>query len=136
VLDTSVLAAAMRSRRGASFRLLSDIGSGRFEIALSVPMVLEYESILLRMLDDLPLDRADVDALLDYLCSVADRQTVFFLWRPHLRDPKDDMVLELAVASRCDAIVTFNQRDFVGSESFGIEVLTPAALLRRLGDDR
>lgn len=136
MLDTSVLAAAVRSRRGASFRLLSLLGTGRFELALSVPLVLEYESTLGRMLDDSPLGRDDVDALLDYLCSIADLQTVFFLWRPHLRDPKDDMVLELAVASRCDAIVTFNRRDFAGSEQFGIEIWTPAQFLHHLGDDR
>lgn len=135
VLDTSVVAAAVRSRNGASFQLLTHVGTGRFEICLSVPLVLEYEGTLVRMLEDSPLTRDDVDALLDYLCSVADRQSIFFLWRPKLRDPKDDMVLELAVASRCDAIVTFNLRDFAGCDRFGVEVLTPGRFLRRLGDE-
>lgn len=127
------MAAGVRSRRGASFRLLGSLGGDDFEITVSVPLVLEYESTLLKMLDDLPLNRADVEALLDFICAVAYRHPVFFLWRPMLRDPKDDMVLELAVSSGSDAIVTFNKRDFVGSESFGVEALTPKELLHRLG---
>jgi predicted nucleic acid-binding protein len=61
------------------------------------------------------------------------KQQVFFLWRPTLRDPKDDMVLELAVAGACSAIVTYNVRDFRGTERFGIEVWSPAGLLRKAG---
>jgi predicted nucleic acid-binding protein len=59
-------------------------------------------------------------------------QEIFFLWRPYLRDPNDDLILELAVAAGCDAVVTHNTRDFVGAERFGIDVLTPAAFLLRL----
>lgn len=57
----------------------------------------------------------------------------FFLWRPFLKDPKDDMVLELAVEAQCEYIVTFNQKDFVGSDQFGIAVVTPQEFLRKTG---
>jgi len=133
VLDTNVLVAAVRSRRGASFALLSRVGTQAFEIALSVPLVLEYEEALLRQLGKTDLGKSDVEAIIDYLCSVGTHHEIFYLWRPLLPDPEDDMLLELAVAARCEAIVTFNKRDFDGSDRFGIRVLAPAELLREIG---
>jgi predicted nucleic acid-binding protein len=133
VLDTSILVAAFRSRRGAAFRLLSRVGTGGFDIAVSVPLVLEYEDAPLRQIADTSLSESDVHDVLDYLCSVAKRQEIFFLWRPLLQDPKDDLVAEVAVAAGCDAIVTYNRRDFAGIEQFGIRVRTPAELLRETG---
>ena len=133
VVDTNVVVSAFRSRNGAAFRLLSLVGTEAFDIALSVPLVLEYEDALLRHLGDSALNEEDVEIVIDYLCSVAKQQDIFFLWRPLLRDPKDDLVAEICVAAGCDAIVTYNQRDFAGVEQFGIRVLTPAAFLRELG---
>jgi putative PIN family toxin of toxin-antitoxin system len=132
VLDTNVLVAALRSRRGASFRVVSEIGRDRFEFVLSVPLVLEYEQALMnaRPREVSPMD---IQAFLDYLCSEARLQEIFYLWRPHLRHPKDDLVLEVAVAGRCEAIVTHNRRHFEGAARFGIMVLTPAEFLARLG---
>lgn len=133
VLDTSVLVAGLRSRRGASFRLLSLLGSGRFEVVLSVPVVLEYEDVLTRP-GMVPLSADDVGAVLDYLCAVGSHHSVFYLWRPYLRDPGDDMVLELAVAAGCDAVVTHNMRDFVGIDQFGLRAVRPADFLRSIGE--
>lgn len=133
VLDTNVLVAGLRSRRDTAFTLLSLVGTGRFDIALSVPLVLEYEDVLLRQVEESWLKESDVEGLLDYLCAVAIRQQIFFLWRPHLRDPKDDMVLELAVAADCKAIITYNRRDFAGAENFGLGVLTPAEFVDEIG---
>jgi putative PIN family toxin of toxin-antitoxin system len=133
VVDTNVVVAGLRSRRGASFRLLSEVGKGRFEIALSVPLVLEYEDALLRHSDVTRLSRADVDAVLNYLCSVARLQQIFYLWRPLLPDPKDDLLLELAVAARCDAIITFNRKDFVGAGKFRLSIVEPGPFLSGLG---
>lgn len=132
VLDTSVLVAAVRSRRGASFQLLSRIGTGAFDVVVSVPLVLEYEDALIRHLQATTLLESDLHNLIDYVCSVAIRQEIFFLWRPQLRDPGDDLVLEVAVAAGCDAIVTHNVRDFVGAGRFGMRVLTPGAYLQEL----
>ncbi len=135
VLDTNVLVAALRSNRGASFRLLSVIGqSEKFEINLSVPLVLEYEDVCKR--DGLVngLSHQDIDDVLDYLCSVGRRRRIFYLWRPFLKDPKDDMVLELAVEAECEGIVSFNRRDFAGLEQFGLEVWTPREFLTHIGE--
>ena len=132
VIDTSVLVAGVRSRRGASFQVLSRIGTGAFDIAVSVPLVLEYEDVLMRHMTATSLNELDVRDIIDYMCSAATRQEVFFLWRPQLRDPGDDLVLELAVAANCDAIVTHNVRDFGGVERFGIRVVNPGTFLNEV----
>jgi predicted nucleic acid-binding protein len=133
-LDTSVVVAGARSRNGASFQLLSRVGTGAFGIAVSVPLVLEYEDALKRDPSATGLSNEDVQDIIDYMCGVAVRQEIFYLWRPVLRDPGDDLVLELAVAATCDAIVTHNVRDFAGIGRFGLELLTPGEFLQRLGD--
>ena len=77
--------------------------------------------------------RRDIGDFLDYFCAVARRQDIFFLWRPRLRDPGDDMVLEAAVAGRCSHLVTFNERDFEPGEHLGVRVVTPQRFLRTIG---
>lgn len=128
VLDTNVLVAGMRSRQGASYRVLSLVGSEAFKHCLSVPLLFEYEDALKRP-GIVPVSMQAVDDILDYLCTTADRRQIYFLWRPLLPDAADDLVLEVAVAGRCDTIVTFNQRDFVGSDRFAVRVQTPATFL-------
>jgi predicted nucleic acid-binding protein len=132
VLDSSVLVAGFRSRRGASFRLLELLRAERFEIAMSVPLALEYEVVLVRHARELGLKRDDAEGLVDYLCQVAHRQEIHFLWRPALTDPRDEFILELAVAAGCDTVVTHNVRDFAGASRFRPRVLTPAEFLAQL----
>ncbi len=135
VLDTNVLVTGLRSRGGASFRLLSLVGADRrFEINLSVPVVLEYESTLKRPGKTPGLTEEDVDSVLDYLCSVGHHREIYFLWRPVLRDPKDDMVLEVAVEASCEFVVTHNLRDFRGIERYGVRPVSPSEFLREIGE--
>jgi len=114
VIDTNVLVAALLSSLGASHRLLRLVGDDRWRINLSVPLVLEYEQTLKRVCTGGSLSGSDIDDVLRFLCANANLRLIFFLWRPFLPDPKDDFVLELAVESRADFLVTFNTRDFVG----------------------
>jgi putative PIN family toxin of toxin-antitoxin system len=133
VIDTNVLLSSLKSSRGASYLLISLIGKDQFEIALSVPMVFEYEDVLKRYNLEIGISEQDVDDLLDYLCSVALHQSLYFLWRPFLKDPKDDMVLELAIASACEYIVTYNENDFLGANQFGVQIVSPKAFLQKIG---
>lgn len=130
VFDTSVLVSALRSQPGASFALLERLGSHRFDIAVSVPLVLEYEDAMLRHRGTLGVRQ--VGDIIDYVCGVARQQQVFFLWRPFLRDPNDDMVVEVAVAAGAQAIVTHNRRDFVGVERLGLKIWSPQHMLERI----
>ena len=135
VLDTDVLTAALRSDRGASRRLLVGALAGRFEVLVSVPLMIEYEAVLTREehLAAAGASVEDVMTVLDALASVLEPVRLSFLWRPMLPDANDDMVLETAVNGRADVLVTFNRRHFeAASSEFGIEVASPAEALRRL----
>jgi len=134
VIDTNVLVSGLRSRAGTSFRLLSLLGSGKFVSCVSVPLAIEYEKALLGAVLDQGFTRAEIEGGVDYVCAASERLNVFFLWRPVLRDLKDDMLLELAVAGRCRYIVTFNLRHFIGIDQFGIQAIAPRDFLRRIGD--
>lgn len=129
VLDTSVLVAGLRSNRGASFQILRAIRAGDIRIAVSVALVLEYESVVLRA-GLVPHFTADeLRRIVDGLCLLADHQQVFFAWRPFLPDSDGDLVLELAVAASATFVITHNISDFRGSDSMGVRAITPATTL-------
>jgi putative PIN family toxin of toxin-antitoxin system len=129
VLDTSVLVAGLRSKGGASFQILQAIRTGDIRIAVSVALVLEYESVLRRPGLMPHFTNRDIEKIVDGLCLLADHQQVFFAWRPFLPDPDDDLVLELAVAASPSFIITHNTSDFRGSESMGVLAITPGKAL-------
>jgi len=133
VLDTNVIIAALRSKRGASSKLLSLLGTDLFRLHISVPLLLEYEEVLLRQSSTLGLTPQDVVDLIDSISALSIPHEIHFLWRPQLRDPDDEFVLELAVAARCSHIITYNQRDFREIDQFGIAVSTPKAFLFEIG---
>ena len=133
-IDTNVLVAALRSKRGAAYQVLKRMRERRFEFVLSVPLFLEYEDVLKRP-GLVPLPMATIDKLLKLLARNGIARDIFFLWRPFLKDAKDDMVLEVALAGGCSAIVTYNTKDFVGADQLNIEVLMPQEFLRRLESD-
>lgn len=135
MLDTDVLVAAFRSDSGASRQLLYAALDHRFELLLSVPLMLEYEAVLKRpeQLAASGLTDGEVDRVLDDLASVAKPVRLAYRWRPQLTDPNDDMVLETAVNGNADAIVTFNLRDFrETSRSFDCTVILPLVALRKM----
>jgi putative PIN family toxin of toxin-antitoxin system len=135
VLDTSVMVAALRSARGASRQLLLGALHRRFELLVSVPLLLEYEAVLTRpeQLAVFGISRFEVNRVLDDLASIARPVRLSYRWRPQLPDAKDDMVLETAVNGNASAVVTFNQRDFAPlSERFDCRVILPSVALRKL----
>lgn len=134
VIDTNVFVSALMSADGASYKLVSMLDSGVFKICLSTAVVIEYESVAKRLLGTkIMLSEQDIDDLIDYLCSIATLQEIFYLWRPTLKDSGDEMILELAANARCSYIITHNVRDFQGIEQFGIAVISPKDFLRQIG---
>jgi predicted nucleic acid-binding protein len=129
VLDTNVLLAAMRSRNGASYRLLSRLGEDLWRPNITVAVALEYEAVLKRNCRAFGLTEGDIDDILDGLFSRAGLHRLYFLWRPVAADPNDDFVMEAAIASHSDFLITFNKRDFPESRRFGIERSTPGEFL-------
>jgi putative PIN family toxin of toxin-antitoxin system len=133
VIDTNILYAGLYSSTGASFQLLRLIRSCRVIPCVSVTLAMEYEAVLSVRLQELDLTKEQLNGFLGYFVALSERVKVFYLWRPGLRDPIDDMVLETAVAARADFVVTHNIRDFVGADRFGIRVVTPGWFIKNIG---
>jgi putative PIN family toxin of toxin-antitoxin system len=134
VIDTNVIVSALRSKNGYSFKLLSIIDDERIEVFISVTIILEYEEAITRVATGIKLKKSEIDDILDFLCLISKQRKIFYLWRPFLKDLKDDMFLELAVESECDFIITFNKNDFEGVEKFGIKIITPKEFLKVIGE--
>jgi putative PIN family toxin of toxin-antitoxin system len=131
VLDTSVLVAAMRSTRGASYALVHAIPTPTFQPCLSLALYQEWQDVLTRPENLAPGSTPD-DArrFLRYLAGQSHLQEIYFHWRPFLSDPDDDFVLELAFAAGCRYLVTHNVKDFRGSEQLGVAAVTPREFLK------
>lgn len=135
VLDTDVVVAGVRSPSGASAEILKMARQGHVGLAVTVPLVLEYEAVLSRPehLQASGLTMEDAQALIDVLVSIAEWVRIDYRWRPQTRDPADEMVLEAAINGQADAIVTFNRRDFGGApDRFGIGCWLPGETLEKL----
>jgi putative PIN family toxin of toxin-antitoxin system len=135
VVDTNVLVAAFRSRAGAAAEVVRLIRRRQLTMIATVALFVEYEAVLTRPehLAKAAMTLVDAAVALDVLGALTEPVEAHFLWRPRLRDADDDMVLEAAVNGRADAIATFNARDFIEvTRDFGIAVLTPAEILRRI----
>lgn len=135
IFDTNVLAAAARSRRGASYQLISSLPSSKFKLVISLPLYFEYLDVLMRP-DVRPENLSDIEIVdvVNEIVSSAYYHDIYFLWRPWLKDRKDDMILELAIASQADYVVTFNLKDFKNIGSFGTEAVLPSDFLKLLRD--
>lgn len=132
VLDTNVLVSALKSQSGASYEVLRQIRQGHIRIALTVPLLIEYESVLLRPGLTPAFTPGQIQSILNYLAALAWHQELYYLWRPCLGDPKDEMVLEAALAARMNYIITHNVRDFAPARATGVQVVTPAQALQLL----
>jgi len=124
VLDTNMLVSALRSKRGAAHRPLGD---ARWQVFISVALILEYEAVALRHCASLGIRTSVAKDIVDVLCAVGRQSPIHFRWRPLLPDPEDEFIL--AVAGQCQFIVTHNKRDFEGVEQFGIRAVTPREFL-------
>lgn len=134
VLDTNIIVAAMRSPAGASAALLTAARQSALTMLCTVALALEYEATCRlaehRMAAGLSLEETEV--FIDAILAMVEPVELHFLWRPQLRDPASEFVLETAINGRATAIVTFNRRDFgTVPARFGIEVLRPGEALRR-----
>ncbi len=132
ILDTNVLYAGLYSSKGASYKVLQMIDEDKLKPVISITLLFEYEDILKRNQGVLGLSSLEIEKILDYFCMQSEHQKIYFLWRPFLPDPKDDHLLELAIASGTKFIVTHNTKDFKGLEKFGIKSVTPKKLMEEI----
>jgi putative PIN family toxin of toxin-antitoxin system len=129
ILDTNVLVSALRSRTGWSRQLVARVLAGKINAGVSVPLFIEYEDVLKRAenLAAFGLTGGEIDEFLAGLAGVLQPIDISFLWRPQLKDPADEMVLEAAVNGGCSYLVTWNLRDFAQAvQKFNLKCVTPA----------
>ena len=135
VLDTDAVVAAMRSPAGGSAALVRSARRGQVVLTATVPLAIEYEAVCSRAehVAAAGFNPGDLTVFLDAIIALVEPADVWFLWRPQLRDPGDELVLEAAVNGQAEAIVGFNRRDFGEVPArFGIMFMTPGEALRRL----
>jgi putative PIN family toxin of toxin-antitoxin system len=135
VADTDVIVAAMRSPGGASAAILRTARQGGITLLVSVALAMEYEATCSEAEHRLAAGLSDreVEIFLHAVVAMAEPVKTYFLWRPQLRNPGDEMVLETAVNGQADALVTFNLRDFGAVPArFGIELMIPREAIRRM----
>jgi putative PIN family toxin of toxin-antitoxin system len=126
IIDTNVLVSGLRSPRGASYQMLTRLKDDRWQINLSVPLILEYET---------NLDRPTIDRILNNICAISNHHKIFYLWRPTAKDPNDDFLIDLALKAQADYIITYNQKDLIPStQRFGLQIVTPKEFLQLVGD--
>ena len=134
-MDTDAIVAAMRSRTGASAAIIRKARRGKIALLLSVPLAMEYEAVCVRPEHQLAagLSEQEVRIFVDAVIVIAEPVKIHYLWRPQLRDPSDEMVLEAAVNGRANLLINFNVRDYgTAPARFGIEVMTPREAVERI----
>ena len=134
ILDTNILIAAFRSKRGAANLLLDKVKDSRWQINVSTPLLLEYEDVLKRPEMNDFIAESDVDIFLNGLCTIAKCHDIFYLWRLLAKDPNDAFILELAVRINANFIITYNAKDFSAAADFDIKLVTPKEFLQFVGD--
>lgn len=134
VIDTNVFISSLKSKMGASYKLLFEVSRRKFEQNISPALIFEYESVAKRSSISLELNNSQVNSIIDSICKQSTKCQIFFLWRPFLKDPKDDFVLELAIESKSEFIITYNVSNFKGIEIFGIKAITPKVFLELIGE--
>ena len=133
-LDTNVLYQALYSKDGASYWILKKVREGKFQIALSVPVFQEYQDVLTRKksLENFELKISDIEKFLRFIAYIGKTYNIFFLFRPNLKDEKDNMLVELAITSQSDYLITSNIKDFKNAElKFNqLKVITPSDFIK------
>ena len=133
-LDTNILYQALMSKTGASYFILQQVRNRKIQIALSVPVFFEYQDVLTRdkSLKDFELELNDVEKFLRFIAYIGKTFEIYFLLRPNLKDEKDNKIVELAVTSQSDYLITSNTRDFKNAElKFDqLKIITPGEFVK------
>jgi putative PIN family toxin of toxin-antitoxin system len=132
VIDTNVFISALKSKKGASYKLLFETSRKKYEQCISPALIFEYESVAKR--ENLKINFEHIDDIIDMICLLSKKCEIYYLWRPFLKDPKDDLILELAIESNSNFIITYNIKDFEGVSQFGINVINPKEYLQIIGE--
>ena len=134
VVDTSVLISALISSTGSSREIIRRCLKGEYQPLMGNALFSEYESVIGReeILAKCPLNNAEISALLASFLSVSEWISIYYLWRPNLKDEADNHLIELAIAGNAQIIATQNIKDFRNSELLfpNLSILKPEEIIR------
>lgn len=134
VIDTNVILAGLRSKNGASYKLLSILNDKRFQINISATLIFEYEEILKREQQQIGLTNEEINDIINGICYIANHHEIFYIWRPLAKDKDDDFLIDLALKCQAQFIISYNDKDLKPIEKFGVSILTPKQFLQLLGE--
>ncbi len=134
VIDTNVILAGLRSKNGASYKLLSILNDKRFQINISATLIFEYEEILKREQQQIGLTNEEINDIINGICYIANHHEIFYIWRPLAKDKDDDFLIDLALKCQAQFIISYNDKDLRPIEKFGVSILTPKQFLQLLGE--
>ncbi len=134
VIDTNVILAGLRSKNGASYKLLSILNDKRFQINISATLIFEYEEILKREKAQIGLTNEEIDDIINGICYLANHHDIFYIWRPLAKDKDDDFLIDLALKCQAQFIISYNDKDLRPIEKFGVSILNPKQFLQLLGE--
>ena len=134
VIDTNVILAGLRSKNGASYKLLSILNDKRFQINISATLIFEYEEILKREKQQIGLTNEEIDDIINGICYLANHHDIFYIWRPLAKDKDDDFLIDLALKCQAQFIISYNDKDLRPIEKFGVSILNPKQFLQLLGE--
>ncbi|EQA36897.1 toxin-antitoxin system toxin component, PIN family [Leptospira inadai serovar Lyme str. 10] len=135
VLDTNVLYQALRAEPGASRAILELIFEQKIKLSISIPVFKEYEEVLKRDTSkkDLGIKDKEIKKILGFIAHIGFAQTIYYSFRPNLRDEDDNHFVELAIASNADYLVTSNIRDYLVGNNLkfaDLKVITPSEFMK------
>jgi uncharacterized protein len=114
VVDTNVFIGSLIGKKGPNRKLIQKCLNSEFQPLMGNALFVEYESVIHR--DDIqskcPLSKQEISEFLSAFMSVCQWVTIYYLWRPNLRDEADNHLIELAVAGNAKFVVTNNAKDF------------------------
>lgn len=136
VIDTSVwISALIGKNAGAAREIFRKALQKEIVPQMGETLFQEYESAMKRQrIQKLtPLSSQEQEELFQAFLSVCRWNDIYYSWRPNLKDEADNFLVELAVASGAEAIVTCNLKDFENAQLlFGHRILTPENFIKEL----
>ena len=135
VIDTSVWISALISKESNSREIVRLALQGKLAPQMGESLFHEYESVMKRskIQKSCPLNKDEQVELFNAYLAVSRWNEVYYLWRPNLKDENDNFVIELAVASGAEVVITYNLKDFEISElSFGCKIVTPEEFIKEI----
>ena len=129
IIDTNVFVSALLSQESSPSLVLRLCLTKTIKPIIGTTLYTEYCDVCNRdkIFKNAALNKDERNELFDAFINTCDWVSVYYLWRPNLKDESDNHLLELATASQAKYIVTGNIKDFQNGNLLfpDIKIVTP-----------